>query len=75
MAFLPVLKPSEVIKVLVNKAGFMVDHVSGSYYALWHPQTGRRVTVPYHNRELKSGTLHSIIKQAGLSREEFIRLV
>jgi predicted RNA binding protein YcfA (HicA-like mRNA interferase family) len=30
------------------------------------------VTVPYHRRDLKRGTLHSIIRQAGWTVEEFL---
>jgi predicted RNA binding protein YcfA (HicA-like mRNA interferase family) len=34
------------------------------------------VTVPVHsNRDLKAGTLRSIIRQAGLTIEEFSRLL
>jgi predicted RNA binding protein YcfA (HicA-like mRNA interferase family) len=35
----------------------------------------RRVTVPTHNRDLKPGTLRQIIKQNGLSVEEFTELL
>lgn len=35
----------------------------------------RRVTIPYHSIDVPQGTLNSIIRQAGLSREEFIRLL
>jgi hypothetical protein len=34
-----------------------------------------RVTVPYHNKDLKPGTLASIITQAGLTVEEFLELL
>lgn len=54
MSKLPALKPVEVIKVLVNKAGFVVHHVTGSHYILRHPD-GRRLPVPYHNKDLKTG--------------------
>lgn len=30
-----------------------------------------RVTVPFHNRDLKTGTPQRIIKDAGLTAEEF----
>jgi predicted RNA binding protein YcfA (HicA-like mRNA interferase family) len=33
------------------------------------------VTVPFHRKDLKRGTLKSILEQAGLSIEEFIRLL
>jgi len=39
-------------------------------------QPARTVTVPVHSsRDLKPGTLRSIIKQAGLSLEEFRALL
>ena len=71
---LPAVKPRRVIRAL-QKAGFVIHHVKGSHYSLKHPDTGRRVIVPYHNKELKPGTLDSIIKQAGLTREEFLKLL
>ena len=66
---LPVLNPKKVIKAL-ERGGFYVHRVSGSHYVL--KNGGRRVTVPYHNRDLKPGTLASIIEQAGLTVAEFL---
>jgi len=40
-----------------------------------HPVTRRSVPIPVHPRDLKRGLLQRIIKQAGLSREEFLRLL
>jgi len=34
-----------------------------------------RVSVPYHNKDLKPGTLASIIAQAGLTVKEFVDLL
>jgi predicted RNA binding protein YcfA (HicA-like mRNA interferase family) len=34
-----------------------------------------RVTLPYHTRDLKRGTLVSIIEQAGLTTEAFMDLL
>ena len=71
----PAVKPKEVLRAL-SKAGFFVHHTSGSHYVLKHPDKPHlRVTVPYHNRDLKRGTLASIIDQAGLSTEEFVELL
>jgi predicted RNA binding protein YcfA (HicA-like mRNA interferase family) len=68
---LPAIKPRVVIQAL-KRAGFDVHHVSGSHYVFKHPdKPGLRVTVPYHNRDLKRRTLASIIDQAGLTQEEF----
>jgi predicted RNA binding protein YcfA (HicA-like mRNA interferase family) len=65
---LPVLKPRRVIKAL-ERGGFKVHHTSGSHYIL--KKENLRVTVPYHNKDLKPGTLASIIEQAGLTIEGF----
>jgi len=69
---LPVLKPKKVIRVL-ERSGFEVHHTSGSHYILKREKL--RVTVPYHNKDLKPGTLKSIIEQAGLTVEEFLELL
>ena len=69
---LPALKPRKVIKAL-ERGGFEVHHVTGSHYIM---KKGKlRVTVPYHNKDLKPGTLRSIIGQAGLTSGEFLDLL
>ena len=68
---LPAVKPKEVLRAL-RKAGFIIHHVSGSHYVLKHPAKPHlRVTVPYHNKDLKRRTLASIIEQTGLTTDEF----
>jgi len=68
---LPAVKPKEVLRAL-GRAGFFVHHTSGSHHVLKHPGKAHlRVTVPFHNRDLKRRTLASIIEQAGLTAEEF----
>jgi predicted RNA binding protein YcfA (HicA-like mRNA interferase family) len=72
---LPCLKPREVLRAL-TRAGFFVHHVSGSHYILKHPdQPARRVTLPFHNKDLKRATLLSIIDQAGLTSDGFMELL
>ncbi len=72
---LPAAKPREVLRAL-SKAGFFVHHSSGSHYILRHPDKPHlRVTLPYHNKDLKRKTLSSIIEQAGLTTEQFIELL
>jgi predicted RNA binding protein YcfA (HicA-like mRNA interferase family) len=72
---LPALKPKDVLRAL-QKAGFFVQHATGSHRYLKHPDKPQlRVTVPYHNRDLKRGTLHSIIKQSGIPLDEFLSLL
>jgi predicted RNA binding protein YcfA (HicA-like mRNA interferase family) len=73
---LPVVKGREVIRAL-RKAGFIVDHIQGSHHILIHkddPQ--RQVSVPVHaGKDIKKGTLRSILDQAGLTVEEFQNLL
>jgi predicted RNA binding protein YcfA (HicA-like mRNA interferase family) len=72
---LPALKPSAVLRAL-KRGGFVIHHVSGSHYILKYPQkTQLRVTLPYHNRDLKRRTLESVLDQSGLSRQDFLDLL
>ena len=74
-ARLPRCTPREVIAAL-KRAGFFVDHIRGSHHYLRHPEHPHDIVlVAYHNRDLKRGTMHSIIKQAGMTPEEFSRLL
>jgi predicted RNA binding protein YcfA (HicA-like mRNA interferase family) len=65
---LPTVSGMDVVKYLSRK-GFYVSHRKGSHVVL--RKGDRRVVVPLHN-ELKPGTLLAILKQAGISREEFM---
>jgi predicted RNA binding protein YcfA (HicA-like mRNA interferase family) len=69
---LPALRPQEVVRAL-NRAGFTVHRIKGSHHHLRHPDDARlKVSVPVHNRDLPVGTLRAIIRQAGLTVEEFL---
>lgn len=70
---IPVLGSKETIRKL-QKAGFIVDHQTGSHVILLHLVLKHRVTVPYHNKDIKTKTMKSIIEQAGLTIEEFVKL-
>jgi predicted RNA binding protein YcfA (HicA-like mRNA interferase family) len=74
MPRLPICKPSDVIRAL-NRAGFYEDHSTGSHRYFRHSVRGGLVTVPFHPRDLKRGTLKSILEQAGLSIDDFIKLL
>lgn len=65
---LPALKSHEIIKVL-QKAGFVEHRQRGGHKIF--KKGNLRVIVPIHPRDLKKGTVHSIIEQAGLTLEEF----
>ena len=72
MPKLPSVKPRMVIRAL-KRNGFVIDHTTGSHYVLMKGKL--RVIVPYHNKDLKPGTLASIIAQVGLTIEEFVELL
>jgi predicted RNA binding protein YcfA (HicA-like mRNA interferase family) len=72
--FLLTVKLKEAIKAL-QKAGFYIHHQTGSHIVMKHPANHRvRPVIPIHNKDLKKGTLRSIVNQASLSIEEFIKL-
>ena len=72
MSKLPVCSGADAVRAF-RKVGYEVDHQTGSHIILRHP-AGRRLTVPNH-RELAKGTLRSLIREAGLSKEEFTALL
>ena len=72
MARLPVISGDEFVKA-VARIGFAWDRTQGSHIILIGP-AGRRLSVPRH-RELGRGLLRALIRDAGLTREEFLRLL
>ena len=73
---LPVVNGKRAIQAL-TRTGFVVNRIVGSHHVLVYPgDPTRTVTVPVHaGRDLKPGTLRSIIRQAGLTVEEFTQLL
>lgn len=55
---------------LLEEHGFILDRTKGSHHIYYHPETGRRAVVPMHKEDLPVGTLLSILKQAGLDRDD-----
>jgi len=74
MSRLPTVKPRQVVQAL-ERAGFEIDHQSGSHVVMWRASDNRRVVVPWHSRDLGRGLTLRIIKSAGLTRDEFIQLL
>lgn len=61
--------PKQVIQIL-ERNGFALSRTRGSHNIFRHPD-GRKTVVPLHNKDLPKGTLMAIIKQSGISRDEF----
>ncbi len=74
MPKLPVISGIKVVKALA-KIGYETDHQTGSHIILRHKEEPhRRLTVPNHD-EIAKGTLLAIIRQSGLTRDEFMDLL
>jgi predicted RNA binding protein YcfA (HicA-like mRNA interferase family) len=69
---LPALKAREVIRLL-ESVGFYEVRQRGSHLQL--KRGNLLVTVPVHSGDLNPGTLHSIIRQAGMTVDEFLTLL
>ncbi|MCL2685110.1 MAG: type II toxin-antitoxin system HicA family toxin [Candidatus Bathyarchaeota archaeon] len=71
------LKPQSAKKLIkaLSKIDFKIVRTQGSHVILKHPD-GRLTVVPVHaGEEIGSGLLNKIIKDTGLSKEEFIKLL
>ena len=74
MSRLPQVSGRDVVRVL-RKIGYEQDHMRGSHIVMRQIEPPhRRVTVPDHNPVAK-GTLRAIIRQVGLTVEEFVALL
>lgn len=74
MSKLPVLKPTELVRLL-ERLGFQRIRQKGSHLYLRHPD-GRATVVPIHKGEdLPPGLLRSILHDIELTREEFLNLL
>lgn len=65
---LPILKGDGIVRILI-KTGFRPDRKRGSHLIL--ERNKKIVVVPIHEgRDIPKGTLLSILKQAGITKEE-----
>lgn len=72
MPKLPALKPRQVVKI-IERAGFVFVRQKGSHRIYVKDSLG--VIIPIHNKDIRKGTLKSIIKQSGITLEEFVELI
>ncbi|MBD2391006.1 type II toxin-antitoxin system HicA family toxin [Dolichospermum sp. UHCC 0684] len=73
MSKLPIISGLDCVKAL-EKIGFVVDRQRGSHIIMVREEPRTTISVPDH-KELDRGTLRGIIRQAGLSVDEFIELL
>lgn len=73
MTRLPRISGRDCVAALV-KAGFQFKRQRGSHIILRRETPFAQVVIPDHS-ELDTGTLRSIIRQSGISSEEFLQLL
>lgn len=75
MGVIPAIRAARLVAILL-RLGFRVIRQVGSHARLEHIiDKTRKVTVPIHNKDLQIKTLLSILRQAKISLEEFLKLL
>ena len=74
MSRLPNVTAREVVVVLL-KAGFEERNARSSHRRFTHPVTKRVTLVAMHPGDLERGLLKEILKQAGLTADEFLEFL
>jgi len=70
----PVISARQAISAF-TRHGYEIDHQTGSLIILRHTQSPhRRLTIPNH-KEPAQGTLRALIRQAGITVDDFIDLL
>ena len=66
-------KYRDVVRKLKHFGWTFDRHAAGSHEIWRHAQSGRKVTVPHHAREMAEGTLRAILREAEVDVAEFLR--
>lgn len=74
MSIIPIVSARELLNILL-KAGFKIVRQKGSHIWLKHPITKKVTTIPMHVGDLPRRLLMKILKQAGISIKEFLKLL
>lgn len=66
-------KYREVVRKL-RTIGFAFDRPGPGSHEVWrNPIDGRKVTLPHHSRDMAEGILRAILREAGISVDDFLR--
>ncbi|HET6878653.1 MAG TPA: type II toxin-antitoxin system HicA family toxin [Pirellulales bacterium] len=72
MAELPQVTGAQACRAFA-KFGFVLDRIRASHHILRKPGFPNVLSVPIHgNKALKKGTLRTLIRDAGISVEQFV---
>ena len=64
--------PYRIVIKKLRKLGFAFRRATGGSHEIWWNEKTRKTCVVPHHKEVKLGTLKSIIRQAGVSETEFL---
>lgn len=54
--------------------GYVFDRPGSGSHEVWrHAVSGRKVTLPHHSRDMAEGTLRSVLREAGIDVEDFLK--
>ncbi len=74
MGRLSSFKYKEIVSKL-RKADFRFDRQAKGSHEIWYnPKAKIRVTIPNHPGDMPEGTFNAIVKQSGLTIEQFLAL-
>ena len=59
------MKSATLIKLL-QKNGWKLERIRGSHHQFSHPDLAHMITVPHPQKDMKTGTLMQILKDARL---------
>jgi predicted RNA binding protein YcfA (HicA-like mRNA interferase family) len=71
MSKTPSLTPKDLIRLLTQK-GFVFDRSKGSHQIYYNKEKKLRVVIPMHTKDLPTGTLHAILKQADIDKNDLL---
>ena len=72
MSNLSPLPYRDVIKKL-RKLGFAFRRTTGGSHEIWWNEKKRKTCVIPHHKEVKTGTLRNILRQAGINEKDFLK--
>ena len=57
----------------LRRFGYAFDRPGPGSHEVWrHAQTGRKVTLPRHTRDMAEGTLRAILREAQIDVDDFL---
>jgi predicted RNA binding protein YcfA (HicA-like mRNA interferase family) len=71
---IPPISPNKLVKIL-EKEGFKVIRQKGSHVIMINSKKNR-IVIPVHpGKGIKPGLIRTILNEAGISREKFLKLL